>query len=394
MTGPGTPAAGLDPCAEERRIADERCALADRLGEAAQAAADRLSEAQRVYDEHVGRSERAAAVADPRAVRVAKEAAWAGFRRSNAEALSREAVEAAARDWLQEIDRVGRTAQEAELEVAREHEAAAAMVGDLERLGLEAEAAKINAESASAACAAARVALDACEVAERDRIAGKAHAAAEEAEGIARPRLLAGVDPEPAGRTLVEEVPERLIGDHEPAILKLLRGDRDALDRLVTALAGAVPADRRRWQLAISGLVDAILGRAIEASALEFPADNPFWAMFNESQARDIATALASFSYRFDGLGGFVDGRVPSQRDLSLAVGYAGFDPMRIRRWPTEAESADLYRGVAVAAGDYLAGAAGGLTLGEMIDVLGGRAEALTELWNNWDRVRPLLLQP
>ena len=39
-----------------------------------------LSEAQRVYDEHVGRSERAAAVADPRAVRVAKEAAWAGFR--------------------------------------------------------------------------------------------------------------------------------------------------------------------------------------------------------------------------------------------------------------------------------------------------------------------------
>ena len=248
MTGPGTPAAGLDPCAEERRIADERCALADRLGEAAQAAADRLSEAQRVYDEHVGRSERAAAVADPRAVRVAKEAAWAGFRRSNAEALSREAVEAAARDWLQEIDRVGRTAQEAELEVAREHEAAAAMVGDLERLGLEAEAAKINAESASAACAAARVALDACEVAERDRIAGKAHAAAEEAEGIARPRLLAGVDPEPAGRTLVEEVPERLIGDHEPAILKLLRGDRDALDRLVTALAGAVPADRRRWQ--------------------------------------------------------------------------------------------------------------------------------------------------
>ena len=122
-------------------------------------------------------------------------------------------------------------------------------------------------------------------------------------------------------------MPERLIGDHEPAILKLLRGDRDALDRLVTALAGAVPADRRHWQLAISGLVDAILGRAIEASALEFPADNPFWAMFNEDQARDIATALASFSYRFDGLGGFVDGRVPSQRDLSLAVGYAGLRP-------------------------------------------------------------------
>ena len=394
MTGPGNPPAGLDACAEERRIADERCALADRLGEAATAAADRLRQAQGIYDEHVGRSERAAAVADPRAVRLAKEAAWTGFRRANTEALSREAVEAAARDWLQEIDRIGRTAQEAEQEVAREREAGAAMAGELERLTLEADAAKINAESASAACVAARDALAACELAERDRIAGKARAGAEELEGTARPRLLGGVDPEPAGRTLVEESPDRLYGDHEPAILKLLRGDRETMDRLVTALAGTMPAERRHWQLGLSGLVDAILARAIEASALEFPMDHPFWALFSEDQARDIATALASFGYRFDGLGGFVDGRTPSQRDLSLAVGYAGFDPMRIRRWPTEAESGELYRGVAVAAGDYLAGAAGGLTLGEMIDVLGGRAEGLTELWNGWSRIRPLLLEP
>ncbi|HSS36909.1 MAG TPA: hypothetical protein VLR93_11600, partial [Patescibacteria group bacterium] len=355
MTGPELGAPALDPCAEERRIADERCALADRLGEAAQAAADRTKEAQRQYDEHVGRSERAAAVADPRAVRTAKEAAWTDFRSGNTRALSREAVEAAARDWLQEIDRIGRTAQEAEQEVARERDAAAALVPELERLAHEAEIAQRNAESASSACAAARDVLTACEVAERDRIAGKARAAAEEAESTAaRPRLYGGVDLEPAPRTLEEEAPDRLLGDHEPAILKLLRGDRDAMDRTVTVLAGAVAADRRHWQLMVSGLIDAILARAIEASALEFPADQPFWALFSEEQARDIATALASFGYRFDGMGGFLDGRIPSQRDLSLAVGYAGFDPMRIRRWPTEAETADLYRGVAVAAGDYL----------------------------------------
>lgn len=394
MTGPESAAPGLDPCAEERRIADERCALADRLREAAQVAADRAKEAQRIYDEHIGRSERAAAVADPRAVRIAKEAAWTDFRQGNAQALSREAVEAAARDWLQEIDRIGRTAQEAELEVAREHDAAAAMVGELERLAHEADVARLNADSAATACAAAREALTACEVAERDRIAGKARAAAEEAESTARPRLYGGVEPEPAVRTLEAEAPDGLVGDHEPAILKLLRGDRDAMDRTVTALAGAVPAERRHWQLLLSGLIDAILARAIEASALEFPMDQPFWALFSEAQSRDIATALASFGYRFDGMGGFVDGRVPSQRDLSLAVGYGGFDPMRIRRWPTEAEAADLYRGVAVAAGDYLAGAAGGLTLGEMIDVLGARAEALTDLWNDWSRIRTLLLQP
>ena len=144
----------------------------------------------------------------------------------------------------------------------------------------------------------------------------------------------------------------------------------------------------------MSGLVDAIIARAIEASALEFPRDHPFWGLFSQAQGRDVATALASFGYRFDGLGGFIDGRVPSQRDLSLAVGYAGFDPMRVRTWPNEQEAAELYRGVAVSAGDFLAAAAGGLTLGEMVGLLHGRAEGLTDVWNAWGRVRPLLLEP
>ena len=33
---------------------------------------------------------------------------------------------------------------------------------------------------------------------------------------------------------------------------------------------------------------------------------------------------------------------IPSQRDLSLALGYAGLDPMRIRHWPTRSETAAL----------------------------------------------------
>jgi len=382
-----------DACAEERRIAEERCALADRLGEAAQAAADRAREAQRAYDEHVGRSERAASVADPRAVRTAKEVAWTGFRRANADAIAREAVEAAARDWLQEIDRINRTAQDAEQEAAHEREAAAVMVTDIERLNLQSDAARINAESAAAACLAAREALAACEEAEQDRIAGRVHPEVDEGE-TTRPRLLGGIDLEAGGRPFDEEAPARVFGDEEPAILKLLRGDRDAMDRVVTALAGTAPTERRHWQLALSGLVDAILARAIEASALEFPADHPFWSLFSPAQSRDVATALASFGYRFDGLGGFVDGRVPGQRDLSLAVGYAGFDPMRIRRWPNEAEATELYRGVAVAAGEFLAGAAGGLTLGELVALLRDRAEGLTDLWNAWGKIRPLLLQP
>jgi hypothetical protein len=65
---------------------------------------------------------------------------------------------------------------------------------------------------------------------------------------------------------------------------------------------------------------------------------------------------------------------------------------MRIRHWPNEAEMVDLFRDVTVAADEYLGGAAGGLTLGELVTVLGLRADALTDLWNEWGRVRPLLL--
>lgn len=395
---PASPTAGPDACADERRMADERCALADRLGEAAGAAADRAREGQRAYDEHSARATRAAGVADPRAVRAAKESAWAEFRRSNASSGSREDVENAARDWLQEIDRINRTAHEAELEAVREREAAGSMVMLIERLSLEADASRINAESASEACFVARTALAACEETVIERHApGRPAATGDdegEGEGLPRPRLVGGPGFDPSGPLLDEEATQRVFGEHEPAILKLLRGDRETMIKVVTSLAGEDASERRRWQLALSGLVDAVLARAIEASALEFPRSHPFWSGFNQAQCRDVATALASFGYRFDGLGGFVDGRIPSQRDLSLAVGYAGFDPMRFRSWPNEHESAELYRDVAVAAGEFLAGAAGGLTLGEMLALLHGRAEGLTELWNAWGRIRPLLLQP
>ena len=394
----GAPPSGPDPCADERRVAAERCALADRLGEAAQVAADRAREAQRAYDEHTGRSARAGSVADPRAVRAAKEGAWTDFRRGNATAQSREAVEAAARDWLQEIDRINRTAQEAEQEALREREAAGALVMVIERVSLEADAARINAETAAEACITAREALATCEEAHRERPEtapiGPSGDAADEVDDGARLVLVGGPGFEPGGRLLDEDAPQRVFGDHEPAIMKLLRGDRDTMSRTVAGLAGADPAEQRHWQLALSGLIDAIIARAIEASALEFPRDHPFWSLFSPDQCRDIATALASFGYRFDGLGGFIDGRVPSQRDLSLAVGYAGFDPMRVRGWPNEQEAAELYRGVAVSAGEFLAAAAGGLTLGEMVALLRGRAEGLTDLWNAWGRVRPLLLEP
>jgi hypothetical protein len=46
-----------------------------------------------------------------------------------------------------------------------------------------------------------------------------------------------------------------------------------------------------------------------------------------------------------------------------------------------------------VAADEHLAGAAGDLTLGELVSMLGRRADGLAEVWNEWGRLRPLLLE-
>jgi len=67
-------------------------------------------------------------------------------------------------------------------------------------------------------------------------------------------------------------------------------------------------------------------------------------------------------------------------------------DPMRVRRWPTEEATKALFAEAAVAADEFLASAAGDLTLAEMVTMLGRRADGLAEAWNAWGRIRPLLL--
>ncbi len=46
-----------------------------------------------------------------------------------------------------------------------------------------------------------------------------------------------------------------------------------------------------------------------------------------------------------------------------------------------------------VAADERLVGAAGDLTLGELVTMLGRRADGLADAWNEWGRLRPLLLE-
>jgi hypothetical protein len=371
------------PCADERRLADERCELASRAQERASAAADGLRRAQRDYDAHSQAAAAAAEAANPLAVRSLKEGVQRDFRAASQAAGSPEAVEAAARTWLQEINRINREAAAASLTADRERDAATSAGASLERLGLEANAARIGAEMANAACVAARTVVADCD---EQSIAG------------AVPSHAAATAPPPAAALISDDHGDEALGlalegGTAPRIFRLLRGDSDAMDRLVATLAGGNPAEVRRWNEALSGLTDAIVADAIEQGYLRFPHDHQFWGPYTLEQNRDVTLALASLGYRFDGLAGWLDERQPAQRELSLALGYAGLDPMRVRGWPNEEQTAQLFRDVEVAADEYLAGAAGDLTLAEMVEMLGRRADNLVDLWNNWGRVRPLLLE-
>ena len=378
-TNPGaSTGAGSGPCGDARRLADERCELATRARAQAGEAEEVHRVARRTYDANAAEMTAAAAAMDARSVRDEKDLAQARFRAGRAAARTVDDIEAAARDWLHEINRINAGTADATGTLQRTRAEAPEMGASLERTALALDHARLGAEAAEAACLAARQALAECE----ERAAGRTPSVVPTGPGPDQDR----------NDTTSDTLIAALRAGASPRIVRLLRGDRGAMHEAVSVLAGDDATERRRWQVAMSDLVDAILADAIAASALEFPADHPFWGPFSRAQARDIAAALSSLGYRFDGVGGWVDDRHPSQRDLSLALGYAGLDPMRMRTWPNDAEMAGLFSEVQVAATEHLASAAGDLSLGELVTMLGRRADGLAEIWNAWGRVRPVLL--
>ena len=177
-----------------------------------------------------------------------------------------------------------------------------------------------------------------------------------------------------------------------PRMVALLEGDVTERDVVAVGLAGGEPGAADRWAELLDDLVAAIIDRALEESRFVFPRHHSFWGLFREDECREVAVALAALGFHPIPGAGWADGRVPGRRDLSLAVGYAGQDPQRIRIWPTEAELAHLFDETAADVVGFLFETAGDLTLGEMVSLLGRRAEHLTPLWNAWGRARPLLL--
>jgi hypothetical protein len=383
----GGPVPAADPCAGQRRAVDERCALSEVAREQGRRAGDALREAQRGYDILRDRVDRAAAQADPRQVAAAKERLHAEFRTASERAGSAEETEAAARAWLSQINTLNNAVRESQRIVESGTGELRSRLGALERLSAEADAARIAGENAEAGCREAREDLAGCEEADaRTRVAVPAPA---------EPQPFAGVWPEERPNVPDRPSPAELMAGL-PLIVRVLRGDRDARDRLVATLAAGDPAGgpeaARDWGLRVSRLADAIVGRAIEDGYLDLPEDDPFWRLFSHRESRDIVGALSALGFRFDGMGGFADGRAPAARDLSLAVGYAGLDRMRIRSWPRDSEILIMYERAVVVADEWLADQAGDLSLGRMVDALGNRAADLADVWNAWGRVRPALL--
>ena len=431
-TLPLTDGAAAGPAGGPRRLVEIRCGFAEQARAEAEAAAARAAEAKRRYDEQAAAAVLALAAIDPSATQVAKDEAHRSFRSAVAAARSRGQVEAAAVAWLDMVNEINAQGRAAQTRLRHEREAADALLSTLTRLADTAEASAAMAESAMQACRAARAALAAEEEAAHaaDAAAGSkpettprsgtglkartsgAHAAAPPtvAGAAAVPQAPDALPPgEPA--SVVEPAPEVEPAEQPPdegrpstdwlaidirapepqAIIKLLRRDGRTMNALVDRLAGTDPAARRCWQLLLSDFVDSVVAAAIEDACLDFPASNPFWEQFTPAEAREIARGLAALGFRYDGFSAFVDGRVPAHRDLALAVGSAGLLPARVHYWPKPDEAANLYQGVRASADTFIASRAPALTLGELVRMLGRRAEPLADMWNDWPRARPLL---
>jgi hypothetical protein len=410
-----TEEADLEPAGGRRRLVEIRCGFADLARKEAEAASARVLETKRRLAEQTAAVARAEAAIDPAATHSAKDDAHRAFRAAMSAARGRGQVEAAAIAWLGEINKINGQSRAAQAHAKHERELADALISQLAKLSSTAEASATAAASAIEACRAARADLEAGDLTEAPAAAeviessvvspGSSSTPAGPALGVEEtPQSALAASPSaappsgaPAGPPADEGPPSTdwlvidLRSPHPQSIIRLIRRDGKAMNMLVDRLAGTDPAARSCWGLLFSNFVDAVVAAAIEDACLTFPEAHPFWTQFSPSEACEVARGLAALGFRFDGMGAFADGRVPGRRDLAMAVGSAGLLPARVHYWPAPDEAAQLFRGVTASGDAFIAAGAPALTLGELVRLLGRRAEHLADLWNDWARVRPLL---
>jgi hypothetical protein len=394
-----------EPAGGRRRLVEIRCGFAEMARKEADAAAQRVLQTRRLHARRLEAVATAEAAVDPAATHSAKEEAHRAFRATIAAARDRLQVESAAIQWLAAINRINAQFRLAQAAVQREREAAQALVAELTKLTGTAESSEAMAVAALAACEAAQAAL----AARPDEAAAGGDEPGAEPAGAAAPasgRPVPAPGPAAPGSLLAQppaEPPEDEerhstdwlvidIRSPEPqVVIRLMRRETQIFGALVERLAGGDAAMRSCWQLLLSNFVDAVTAAAIDDVFLDFSGGSPFWAQFSATEAREVARGLAALGFRFDGFESFAGGRIPGHRDLAMAVGAAGLPAVRVRYWPKPEETETLFRGVVASSDAFIAAGAPALTLGELVRLLDRRAEPLADLWNDWDRVRPLL---
>ncbi|HUP83841.1 MAG TPA: hypothetical protein VM284_06605 [Candidatus Limnocylindria bacterium] len=384
---PVAPTLGTGPCGPARAEVEYRCAEAERLSQAAQIQVQRLRDAKRMLARVQAQRDTDARVRDRRLLSDAKENARRAYRETYMRATKSVAnndVQGAAGEWLREINRLNRQLELADRRAADVARQISELTAALPQIELAADAARISAEAAQVTCVESRRFLAACEedAARQVRTTPRTGAPNVYAAGSA-----------PAGPAAAARQPATVVTATGPApISLLLRGDRQALLGLTLRLAEEMGVEAGRLQLLLLELRQAIAARALEDSALAFPAAHPFWSQFSAEGARQLVLSLARLGYTFDGRDGWRDGRAPGPRELAMALEHGGNDPRSLRRPAGQAAIDELWQGTTVLIEPWLAAAAPDLSLGRLIDVLGPRASRLGELWDVWGRLRPQLL--
>jgi len=381
-----SPAAALPlsgPCADARAEVDTRCAEAERLAQAAVVQQQNVRELRRQLMEVSAKREADARVRDRRQLSAAKDAARQAYHSAMTRAQTDFAVREAARTWLREIDQLNRQFVIAEARADDVVRQANEIEQSLPGIELAADAARIAAEVAQDACLAARLTLADCEEAAQRRVAASTVPGTRRGNGVVAsvPAPVRLTSPTPGHRGV------------RPISL-VLQGDRDAILAIAQRLAEEAGVEPGRLQLLLLELREQIATRALDEQMLMFPAEHPFWGQFNTTDARLVAANLAAMGYAYDGRSGWREGTVPRVREISVAVSNIGLDPRGPMRAANQETIEVLWQGTTVLVEDYLAGQAPDLDLQEMITCLGPHASRLSELWDMWGRLRPLLLTP
>ena len=380
-------AVATGPCGPARAEVDVRCADAERLLAEAEAQVHKLREARRQHSEASRLRERDNSVRDRRGLAEEKAAAQAEYRAAVNRAVNLNSVQEAAATWLNRINLLNHASREADDRA----DALAQQVNDLERTlpGLEmaADAARIASEAAQEGCLESRRALAECEEAPHRRGSPQATHRAASQSGV----LSAVVGPPNPTADNVAAPADAAAG--AAAARALMRGDRRTMLGLALRLAEETGFEAGRLQLLLLELREQITSRALEDLAVLFPSTHPFWGQFPAESAREVAASLASMGFRFDGTGGWVDARVPQTRDLAVALSYCGYEPRSLRRPAGQAALDGLWEGVVMATEEYLLSRAPDLELSEIVALLGPASGRLSELWDIWGRLRPLLVR-